>query len=451
VVAVVAFAETGSSFAVGLVGGLMFLPQLVLAPVGGRVADRGHERVLIIVGRALIACGSCEVAVLLWWPQPVSDAALVAWMTVGSLLAGLGLALSGPAMESMLPALVRDEDLPTAVALNGVPMILGRALGPVAGAVGVAVVGAPQTLMLSALLVGCHIVIMVRLALPTRPEPVVPDSGRIRLALVHLGQDRTLLLLLVGIALIGYGADSAVTLAPAITHALGAELTAVGYLATSFGIGAGIGLVLFTALSGRVALVRLTRAGAVAMSAGILWVATLPVLPVTLGAVTLTGTGMMLAYLGTTTQIQQRTPRHLRGRILSLWLVCFVGSRPLAGVTSGALADRRSVAVALAASVVLTAFAAVWCAGGPVLRLGGARRPAPRIAQGESTREPRADNVGRRDLPDRQGSAGVVGEPERDGVLGRRERCDPAGRDSSDQAGRQTGAREAANYRGLDL
>lgn len=56
---------------------------------------------------------------------------------------------------------------------------------------------------------------------------------------------------------------------------------------------------------------------------------------------------MMLGINTFTTQIQQRLPEYLRGRIMGLWAVCFVGSRPFAAALNGTLAETLSTEAAL--------------------------------------------------------------------------------------------------------
>jgi len=75
-------------------------------------------------------------------------------------------------------------------------------------------------------------------------------------------------------------------------------------------------------------------------------------------AFTLSGIGMNLALTSLTVQIQDRSPDALRGRIMALWFVGFLGARPFAAALNGFLADAVSVSVALTATAAIVTTAA---------------------------------------------------------------------------------------------
>lgn len=82
---------------------------------------------------------------------------------------------------------------------------------------------------------------------------------------------------------------------------------------------------------------------------------------VAMAAFVVAGIGMTLSLNGITVLIYSRVPNEFRGRIMSLWLVGFVGSRPLAAALNGFLTDVASLAVALAVTAALVFAAAYVC------------------------------------------------------------------------------------------
>ena len=76
------------------------------------------------------------------------------------------------------------------------------------------------------------------------------------------------------------------------------------------------------------------------------------------------GVGMTLAFTSLTTQIQDRSADELRGRIMALWFVGFVGSRPLAATANGLIADYMSVDTALVATAAIVVVASIFCRPG---------------------------------------------------------------------------------------
>jgi MFS family permease len=73
------------------------------------------------------------------------------------------------------------------------------------------------------------------------------------------------------------------------------------------------------------------------------------------------GLGFGWAMTGLSTVVQERAPEELRGRIMALWLVGFVGSRPIAAALLGGTADLVSVQAAFAVAAALSLVVALWC------------------------------------------------------------------------------------------
>lgn len=94
VAVIVAFQITGSALVVGLVSAIQFAPQLLFAPLSGKMADRGNAALQIVLGRALIALGSGGLATWIWLVgvEALPGAAPVLG---SSLLVGLGSSWAG--------------------------------------------------------------------------------------------------------------------------------------------------------------------------------------------------------------------------------------------------------------------------------------------------------------------------------------------------------------------
>ena len=125
---------------VGVVSIVQFVPLIVLSPLGGLLADRLGIMRLMILGRLVSAAGSGSLAVVLVIVPAGVPSTL--WPVIASaLVVGTGFALGSPAMQAVVPSLVPSRDLPTAVALDNMPLMLGRTVGPMIGAVVVGVAG----------------------------------------------------------------------------------------------------------------------------------------------------------------------------------------------------------------------------------------------------------------------------------------------------------------------
>jgi MFS family permease len=359
VAAIVAFELTGSALVIGIVNAVQFVPQLVLAPLSGKMADRGNPGLQIMTGRLLTAVGSASLALWIWLAGGVSGLPGAGPVIAASLVVGLGFVVGGPAMQSIVPSLIRPGEMAAAMALNS--GTVARAAGPALGALVTAKLGPAMAFTIAAACGTAFAIVVLILRLPGVKTHHDDGDLSVRASLWHLRADRSLLLLLAASAAVGVGTDPALTLAPPLAASLGGGDQLVGWLASSFGIGAGVGFVLFAPLHHRLGLETLSGGGLFLMS-GALAATTIGLHPgLALALFGLCGVGMTLALSSVTTLIQNRTPDVLRGRIMALWFVAFLGARPIAAGMNGLLTDTFSVDAALIATAAVVALAASLC------------------------------------------------------------------------------------------
>jgi len=356
--AILAFQLTGSAFVVGLVSIVQFAPQMVLAPLSGAMADRGVRRRQIVAGRLMVAAGSGGLALWLWLvgvkglPGP--------WVVLlGALVVGVGFVIGSPAMSALLPTMVRPGELAAAIGLDNVPVTVSRAVGPALGALVAASAGPAAAFALAAL--GNTIFAVTMMILPIGGRVVVPDGAdrRMRAGLRHVQGDPTLIRLLVGVAAVAIGADPAITLTPPLSHAFGQGTHLVGVFASAFGGGALLALPLMSSAQRRLGEAALTTVSLCLLGAGIVSLTVAPTPALTIVGFAAAGAGIMSGLTRLTTQIQHRLPDALRGRVMALWAVAFLGSRPIASALDVSLADQFSLDTALLV-VSLIVFAVAW-------------------------------------------------------------------------------------------
>ena len=355
--AIVVYQLTGSALYVGMVSVAQFAPQLLLTPLSGSLADRGNPIMQIVLGRLVCLIGSGLLAVWFWLAG--TDGAGAVSVLVCSSIVGLGFVLGGPAMQSIVPALVRSDELESAMALNTLPMTVARVAGPVLGAY-IAAHHSPAIAF--AIAAVTHAVFMVMIVAARIPRPTQPTSDgdySVRAALRYIRSDRPLVLLIVGVSAVALGAEPSMTLAPPLSSSLIGDQGLVGWLVASFGCGAGIGFVLHSMLKSRTE--NLPSMGLGLMAAGLLGSAVTPLWAVAIGAFAVAGVGFTYAMTSISTLIQRRAPDALRGRILAIWLVGFIGMRPVAAALEGFLADAFSLVTAFVVTSGLIALVAVLC------------------------------------------------------------------------------------------
>ena len=354
--AIVVWELTRSTTLVAAITIGQFAPQILLTPWSGARADRADRRRQLVVGTTITASGTGLLALWSSGPGLVGTSGAYA-IVLAATVVGIGFAIGGPASQALLPSLVRRAELPTAIAISSVPMTVARALGPAVGALLVTTAGPTVTFTVTTVLQATYGLMMFRRT-ATRSNVTRRDT-RILAAVAYVGRDRPVGFLLVGVAVVGLGVDPVITLAPAFADGLGGGGDLVGLITSAFGVGAILGFVVQTRLRRRLGIERTGTIGLIVLAAGLgpLALAT----TATFAAITMivAGTGMTLALTAFTTGIQQRVPDALRGRVMALWSIAFLGSRPVAAALSGLLSDTFSEDAALLTATAIILLGAV--------------------------------------------------------------------------------------------
>lgn len=348
--AVLMYDLTRSAFMVGAVSMVLFAGPLLLALWTGALVDRRDRRRLLMVGRGISALAAGVLALLL-----VGSGIGPQVLLVGAAVMGVGHAVSLPAMQALTPGLVPDEDLEQALAFASVAPSIARTVGPALGA-GLLVLGGPALAFAVASLTHGFFVLVLGWV---RARPQRREDGRPSIfgGLRYLVNDRTTRLLMVAVAMMGFGADPVITLTPSLADRLGGGSELVGLFASVFGIGAVLVVVVFRRLRGLLTLRLVGVTGYLVVGVGLVVAAAVPSVPGAAAGFLINGAGFMMATVALTTRIQRRVPDELRGRVMALWGVAFLGSRPIAAPINGAVADLVSVQTAMlaAAAIVVAA------------------------------------------------------------------------------------------------
>jgi MFS family permease len=356
---ILVFRLTHSPFLLGVLNFCQFVPVLVLSPWSGSLADRVDRKQLVLMTQVVAIALSGSLAALAW------AGAANAWVVIG-FSGGLGIAtaFAVPAQQALIASLVEDHDVPQAVALNSMTFNLARAIGPASAAGVIATLGIPWAFALNSVsyLVLVGGLLAVR---PRREERAERASLRESVQLLRENPKLAVSLLIVMVA--GFGSDPVNTESPAFAHAFGYSETWSGAIVAFFGLGAVVAALL---VAGRVAGSR-GRMGVMlaALGSGVALFALSPWLPLGFVFLALAGFGYLGANTAATTRLQLGvSPRH-RGRIMALWSIAFLGLRPVASLTDGALGGAfgvRTAGVALAVPAILGGFLALRSRRSPV-------------------------------------------------------------------------------------
>jgi len=351
---------TGSSLLLGTVGFASQFPVFLMAPVGGATADRTNRHRLVITTQtvamilAFILAGLTLAHRVREWHVLVLAAAL-----------GVVNAFDIPGRQAFLVDMVGKEDLMNAIALNSSMFNGARIIGPAVAGIVVAKIGEGWCFLVNALSYIAVIVglLLMRIDCPPRSKSDSPIEDIIegfRWA-SHTAPIRALLLLLGLVSLVGMpytvlmpvfadhvlhgGAEGLAALLRA--HDPGA--VRLGVLMGATGVGALLGaltLALRSGVRGLGRLVALTCGGfgvsliAFSLSKNF-WLSTCLLVPV--------GFCLMLQMASSNTLIQTMVPDALRGRVMAVYSMMFMGMAPFGALLGGALADRLGAPVTVAA------------------------------------------------------------------------------------------------------
>jgi MFS family permease len=202
------------------------------------------------------------------------------------------------------------------------------------------------------------LVVGVLLVQPAARVLATRSEARLRESLKLVRDNPRLLAFLLIVTVVGFASDPINTEAPAFAHAFGRPDTDAGYLIGAFGAGAVIAAFL---LAGRVAGSRRRMLTTLALlGAGVIGFSVAPTLPVGYGFLAVAGFGYLASNTSATSRLQLDVAAHQRGRIMALWSVAFLGLRPIASLSDGAIAGAfgvRSAGVVLALPALLAAAA----------------------------------------------------------------------------------------------
>lgn len=347
--AILVFDLTGSATLVGFVAFVGYGTSLLLAPAGGQLADsRDRRSVLIIVHLAQFGLTAALTALLL-----VGSAELSLVFVFAGLI-GAGRAITTPAAQAFLPALVHRKDLPTATALQSLTYNGARAVGPLVGAIVVTTAGVAVAFAANALSFLAMALLLFSIRPPYPPtRPTAPS--RIRDGLGYLRARPPLILLLVSATVVGMSTDPVLTLGPSFAAFHGEPAAWAGYLVTSFGVGAVLAAPFTGPIRRRIGQVRTASIAVFVIASGLLVLALAPVPWLCLAGGALAGAAFLVAGTDLSTTLQELVDDRYRGRVMAVWSMGFLGSRPLAALLDGALADLWSpqAAVAVLAAVMI--------------------------------------------------------------------------------------------------
>jgi MFS family permease len=341
---------TDSGVALGLLAVAQFGPVLALGPFAGLVADRSDKRRLLLIVEALAMVQSFLLAALAFGGDPP----VLAIYGV-ALLGGVALAFDNPARRSFVVELVDADDIGNAVSLNSALMTGARVLGPALAGLLITTVGFGWCFAVDGLSYLAVLAALWRIdASQVRRAPVtVRGRGQVREGVRYARSVPELWIPLVMMAVVGTLAFNFQTVLPLfVTRDLRGSDVTFTLLMSVLSAGSLVGA-LATARRRTVGMSTVSMAATgFGLSMAVLAVA--PNQPVAFVVGAVVGLASVAFMTASTAIVQMRSDPSMRGRILALQSVVFLGSTPIGGPIVGVIAQRYGARYSLALGAAAT-------------------------------------------------------------------------------------------------
>ena len=322
---------THSGTQLGLTSAARFLPMFVFGPLGGVFADRMDRRRVLYVTQTLSGLLAGVFAVT------VGTHSIRLWIVYLLALAlGFVNVFDNPARQSFISEMVSAGDLPNAVTLNSVAMNMARVLGAALGGVIAAAIGLALCFTCNALSFGA---VLVSLAAMRGSElfpakRVSRQKKQVRQGLRYVRNTPELLIPLLMIAVIGTLAwEFQVSLPLMASKVFHGGAASYGVMASVMGGGAVVGGLISAARARPRA--RALCLAAIGWGIAILAAAVAPSFALELAALVFVGYGSITFNSLAKTTLQLAAKPEMRGRVMALWALAWLGSTPIGGPIVG--------------------------------------------------------------------------------------------------------------------
>lgn len=341
---------TRSALWVGLIGALQTLPVLFFALLGGVIVDRFKKRNVLYITQAgqMILALVLGVLVLMG----AADRYVIAVLSV---FLGILTAIDMPARQTFMHNLVKRKDLSSAVSLSAGTFNGARIVGPASAGILISLFGAGGAFILNGL---SFVAVIVALYLMKVREEVAPVHlhpwQAIKEGLTYSFSHeviRPVLLLATVNSVFGW---SYITVMPVIARDVFYEgARGLGYLQAAAGVGAVAGAILVSAFSRRKPARLFILGGSLVFSLSILVFSFTQTLLMGMTVLLFAGFGLLSAFSMMNTTIQTRATDEIRGRVMSIYTLMFVGMAPFGNLLVGYLSELFGVMNALRINAII--------------------------------------------------------------------------------------------------
>jgi MFS family permease len=329
---------TGSALLLGVTAGAQQLPVLFLSPIAGVWADRVNRRRLLVLIQSLAFIQALTLAALTF-----AGAVQVPHLIALALLLGIITSFETPTRQAFLLDLIEHrEDLPNAIALQSMLFQSTRFVGPSVAGLLLAALGEAWCFLANAI---CYLAIIATYAAVRVKSRRPPQTGvewwrqlasGFAYAFGFTGTRRLLLLLMT----VGFFTAPWQSLMPIFAgETFSGDSKTFGFLIGAVGLGAVAGTFVLAARSSVRGLGRIVASTTVAAGAALVGFSLSGALWLSLVFLAVFGAGLVVTAASINTILQTVAEEDKRARIISMYVMCFLGFAPIGNFAAGALAE----------------------------------------------------------------------------------------------------------------
>jgi MFS family permease len=350
---------TNSAYMVGLVAAAGSIPILLFSLPAGVLADRSDKLRVVRVAQSLMLV---EASVLWWFAW--SGHMTIEWLLALVLFGGVLSSVEIPARQSLIIDLVVKDDLLDAIALNSGGFNLARILGPTIAAVVIASLGLSWCFGFNALSYLAVLVGLALIRLPARSGSGVSHPSAIagmREALRYVRNDRIMWILMRIVAVFSVLSVPILTLLPVVARdVFHLGVSGYGVLMTCYGVGATLGALAIASQGGKLRRGRTLTISSLGLGTAILAFSLSRSVVFSGAMLFLTGVAVITNNALINTLLQHRVPNELRGRVMAIYVMVYVGMNPVGSYIGGWIASMVGASWAIGGMAAPMVVFTVW-------------------------------------------------------------------------------------------
>ena len=349
---------TGSAQILGLITALQFLPSLLLSLYGGLLADRFDKRTLLMITNFGAGAGSLALGMLV-----ITGAVEVWHVAVLAFTVGVFSALDAPVRTSFNSELVGQKDIPSAISLNSANFNAGRLIGPAASGFLIVLFGTGLSFVVNSF---TYVAVVVALVLMKRERLFISAApsraAKMGQAFRYVLDNREMKLVMIAVFFATtFGLNFQIFMAVMATKVFGKGPAEFGVLGSILAIGSFTG-VLISARLEHLRVPKFVMLGGIAFGLLLAATAWMPDYGSFALLLPFVGGVALLTLISANSYIQTNCEPSLRGRVMGIYLLIFMGGTPIGAPLIGWFAEVAGIRLAIfvCGAIVLSASAVIY-------------------------------------------------------------------------------------------